>query len=109
MPTPCPPSVVEHTDIIWGIMTIAITGFSYMIWRMLTRMETKLDDSVKAHVECQKTLPQLFLLKEDFRQFRDELRNDRVTRWKELSDRLEKILSNFWNHKHDSNGLVALS
>lgn len=101
-----PISIAEHSDVLWAITSGLFALVSFLLWRILSRMETKLDQSIEAHNQCRLTLHQTYVPRHEFDKFEAALMRDRTERWDGIRDDLKEILSAFWNHRHDSNGAV---
>ena len=73
------------------------------------RLEAKLDIALLAHDACQKSLPFLYVTKEDFKVLYDDLKqmsNDRNIKWNTFTEKFDALMEKFGKHRHDQNGKV---
>lgn len=85
-------------------LILALIAFvNTMIWRNIFKLNERVDSSIKMHYECQTTLPEKYLCREEFTNW---IRND----WKPFLERRghdwEALWSAFHQHNHNGSGRV---
>jgi len=79
--------VISVLGVVFGLL-IGLIGFVvYRIYENIDKLNDKVDEFLKAHYECQKNLPNIYMAKEDFSTFMIEWRaflTKRDLDWKEL-------------------------
>jgi len=83
----------ELTNFLLALMGIIASIAGVLFWRMLTRMEEKVDQWWKEHMDCRQRQMELFVRRDEFQEWKDGRRD--------LWERINK-------HTHTPNGSVIL-
>lgn len=83
------PDLAEHTGSLVALLSVFAGISGFLMWRMFSRVERKLDEVLRLCCECQRETAERFLPKEEFRDERDAL-------WSALN-----------SHSHNSDGRVV--
>jgi hypothetical protein len=83
----------EFTNALLTLLGVTVTVAGVLFWRMLTRMEEKIDQWWKEHMDCRERQGQLFVTRGEFKEWKEGR--------KELWERINK-------HTHTSNGRVVI-
>jgi len=79
------------TPILLSLLGLVATAAGVFFWRMLTRMEDKIDRWWEEYLACRQYMEEIFVRKEDWKEERSEL-------WNRVNA-----------HKHDPNGRVVIT
>lgn len=67
------PDLAEHTGALMALLSIFAGISGFLMWRMFSRVEKKLDEVLHLCCECQRVMAERFVHKEEFRDERDAL------------------------------------
>jgi|UniRef100_A0A7C3WI37 hypothetical protein len=67
------PDLAEHTGVLVALLSIFAWISGFLLWRMFSRVERKLDEVLRLCCECQRDMAERFLPKEEFRDEREAL------------------------------------
>jgi hypothetical protein len=96
----CPTSTA---DLIFYVLAGIVPVTGGLLWRILTRVEKKLDDIGIAQIICREELPKEYVAYDVFNRFLD----NREKQWDQFLKQQEKSREIFWKHKHNNaNGSV---
>jgi hypothetical protein len=65
--------LAEHTGILVALVSVFAGISGFLMWRMFSRVERKLDEMLQLCCECQREMAERFVFKEEFRSERDSL------------------------------------
>ncbi len=65
--------LAEHTGTLVALLGVFAGISGFLLWRMLTRVERKLDEVLHLCCECQKEHAERFVYREEFRDEREAL------------------------------------
>lgn len=82
--------VNDFTGILISLIGVLATLAGFLFWRLLVRMETKLDELTQMGCHCRETLPERFMSRTELAREHEEL-------WTALR-----------NHDHNGRGRVVL-
>ena len=83
----------ELTNSLLALMGIIASIAGVLFWRMLTRLEEKVDQWWREHMDCRQRQMELFVRRDEFQEWKDGRRD--------LWDRLNR-------HQHTPNGSVVM-
>jgi CDP-diglyceride synthetase len=79
--------VLSILGVVFGLLMAAIGFIMFRVWKNIDKLNDKVDEFLKAHYECQRSLPMTYMAKIEFHEFIVEWRAFLVKRendWKEL-------------------------
>jgi hypothetical protein len=65
--------LAEHTGVLVALLSVFAGISGFLIWRMFSRVEKKLDEVLHLCFECQRETAERFVRKEEYRGERDAL------------------------------------
>ena len=65
--------LAEHTGVLVALLAVFAGISGFLIWRMFSRVEKKLDEVLHLCCECQRETVERFVRKEEYRSERDAL------------------------------------
>ena len=83
----------DLTNVLLTVLGLMATVAGVLFWRMLTRMEDKIDQWWREHLECRERQGQLFVTRGEFKEWKEGRRD--------LWERVNR-------HKHAPNGSVMI-
>lgn len=83
----------DLTNVLLTVLGLMATVAGVLFWRMLTRMEDKIDQWWREHLDCRERQGQLFVTRGEFKEWKEGR--------KELWERINK-------HTHTPNGRVVI-
>jgi hypothetical protein len=86
--------LVEHVDTLASLIATAGGIIGLLIWRLLNRMEKKLEELCHHHHQCREKLPERFVNRPEF----ENWKKSRGELWKRIN-----------RHRHDDNGAVVIT
>lgn len=99
-------SLADHVSPIIGILSVVFTllvsaiGFiMYRVWKNIDKLNDKMDEFLKAHYECQRSLPITYMAKSEFHDF--------ILEWRKFLEQRSKDWQDLWeafnSHTHEGN------
>lgn len=92
----------ELFRVVIGLLLAVLGVMLARIWINIDRLSAKMDKFMEAHYECQKNLPEIYLSKNEFAEWRLEWRNFLATRSKDW----DELWRSFNSHQHNGGGKV---
>ncbi len=84
----------NFTSILLSLLGIMATVAGVLFWRLLTRMEEKMDKWWEEHLSCRQRIDEIFVKKEEFQEWKAGRRD---------------LWGRIHGHKHDDNGRVVIT
>lgn len=96
--------LAEHSDTLVKIIGALVGLAGFLLWRILARIETKLDSYISISHHCKETLPERHPTRSEY----DELKQARKDAWLKRDTERDQDVRDFYKHSHDLNGKVEI-